>query len=178
MLANATMLPNWIISGELLELRRSTRDGDHRRDRECAEYGPRLRVAANAAIDSWGCGAPLMSAIEYSTVSDTAATSMKFARLKASLIARWREPYDERQPRTRRARPPGTRPDFRKKKPMTAGNSLSENECVSRRKWTSTTFISAAANAAAMHRPWHVDTERGSGSIAELRVIDQGRKRD
>ena len=33
---------------------------------------------------------------------------------------------------------------------MTAGNSLSENECFSRRKWTSTTLSSAAKNAAAM----------------------------
>ena len=33
---------------------------------------------------------------------------------------------------------------------MTAGNSLSENEWVSRRKWTSTTLSSAAAKAAAM----------------------------
>ena len=39
---------------------------------------------------------------------------------------------------------------------MTAGNSLSENEWVSRRKWTSTTLSSAAANAAAMigHGIW------------------------
>ena len=35
------------------------------------------------------------------------------------------------------------------KKPMTAGNSLSEKACVSRRKWTSTTLSSARANAAA-----------------------------
>ena len=33
---------------------------------------------------------------------------------------------------------------------MTAGISLSENECFSRRKWTSTTLSSAATNAAAM----------------------------
>ena len=33
---------------------------------------------------------------------------------------------------------------------MTAGNSLSENECFSRRKWTSTTLSSAAKNAAAI----------------------------
>ena len=32
---------------------------------------------------------------------------------------------------------------------MTAGNSLSENECVSRRKWTWMTLSSAVANATA-----------------------------
>jgi nicotinamide mononucleotide (NMN) deamidase PncC len=35
------------------------------------------------------------------------------------------------------------------KKPMTAGNSLSEKACVSRRKCTSTTLSSASAKAAA-----------------------------
>ena len=33
---------------------------------------------------------------------------------------------------------------------MTAGTSDSENECFSRRKWTSTTLSSAAKNASAM----------------------------
>ena len=43
---------------------------------------------------------------------------------------------------------------------MTAGNSLSENECFSRRKWTSTTLSSAAKNAAAM--TYHGTTTGGS----------------
>ena len=37
-------------------------------------------------------------------------------------------------------------PGGRKNMPMTAGNSLSENACVSRRKWTCTTLSSATRN--------------------------------
>ena len=37
-----------------------------------------------------------------------------------------------------------------RKNPITAGNSDSENECFSRRKWTSTTLSSAAKNATAI----------------------------
>ena len=73
MLANATMLPNWIISGSFSncgappEIVMTVAIVN-------ALITVALRVAANAAIHSWGCGAPLMSAIEYSTVSETAAT--------------------------------------------------------------------------------------------------------
>ena len=43
-----------------------------------------------------------------------------------------------------------------KNSPMTAGTSLSENECVSRRKWTRMTFVSARrqANASTGHGMW------------------------
>ena len=37
-----------------------------------------------------------------------------------------------------------------RKNPTTAGTSLSENECFSRRKWTSTTLSSVMTNAAAI----------------------------
>jgi hypothetical protein len=37
----------------------------------------------------------------------------------------------------------------RKKKPMTDGSSLSENEWLSRRKWTSMTFVSVMKKATA-----------------------------
>src|SRR6476469_8611134 len=146
--ANATMLPNWTISGSfsycgappeiVITVAMVT-----------ALSTVALSVAAYASTHSWGWGAPAMSAIEYSTVSETTATSMKFARLKASLIARWWEPSTSAtaDPTSTAAR---YSPGFRKKEPMTAGNSLSENEWVSRRKWTSTTFSSASANAAAM----------------------------
>ena len=40
---------------------------------------------------------------------------------------------------------------------MTAGNSLSENECFSRRKWTSTTLSSASGEADGEDRPRDVD---------------------
>ncbi len=42
------------------------------------------------------------------------------------------------------------------KKPITDGNSLSEKECFSRRKWTSMTLSSAAKKATAMtyHGTW------------------------
>ena len=50
---------------------------------------------------------------------------------------------------------------------MTAGNSLSENECFSRRKWTSTTLSSAAKNAAAMK--YHGTTTGGSTGACSRR---------
>ena len=50
-----------------------------------------------------------------------------------------------------------------RKKPMTAGNSLNENEWVSRRKWTSTTLSSARAKATARsgHGIWTKTTGPG-----------------
>ena len=47
----------------------------------------------------------------------------------------------------------------RKNMPMTAGNSLSENACVSRRKWTCTT-LSSATRSRCDHRPRDGGTSR------------------
>ena len=121
-------------------------------------------VAANAAIQSVASGAPSRSAMAYRTVSETTATSPKFARLNAILSGRWREPS------TRAA--VGADEDgrevvvggSRKKNPMTAGNSLSENEWVSRRKWTSTTLSSAPGEGEREERPRQVDGTAGPGA--------------
>ena len=73
----------------------------------------------------------------------------KLAMLNASLIGRGRvlAIMATAEPTTSAARYSS---GGRKKNPMTAENSLAEKEWVSRRKWTSTTFVSAIAIAAAI----------------------------
>ena len=58
---------------------------------------------------------------------------------------------------------------------MTAGNSLSENEWVSRRKWTSTTLSSAAAKATAMTGQGTTSVRRRRRPAVELHEVDQAR---
>ena len=47
---------------------------------------------------------------------------------------------------------------------MTAGNSLSENEWVSRRKWTSMTLSSASEEGEREDRPRDVHEDRRTGT--------------
>ena len=64
----------------------------------------------------------------------------------------------------------------RKNKPTTAGNSLSENEWVSRRKWTSTTLSSATANASRDDRPRELDRGIGRRQAVEPGDVDDDRR--
>ena len=152
--ASATIRPNWIISGSF---------------RNCGAPPDRVitvaivtelmivaaDVARKAASHSRSPGTPSRGTSAATIVYDTTAIRAKLARLNATLIGRCPEANSiaAADPvRTARTYSDGDR----KNRPMTAGNSLRENEWVSRRKWTSTTFSSAAAKAAARigHGMW------------------------
>ena len=112
-------------------------------------------IAAKAANQSTAPGGPANVAMRWNTARVTTAMRAKFARLNAILTMDWRAV-------TRSATPDPARTASRyslgvtKKSPMTAGTSLSENECVSRRKWTRMTFVSARrqANASTGQGMW------------------------
>ena len=81
--------------------------------------------------------------------------SAKFARLNATLTIDWRAVTSNATPDPARTASMYSL-GVTKNSPMTAGTSLSENECVSRRKWTRMTFVSARrqANASTGHGMW------------------------
>jgi hypothetical protein len=105
--------------------------------------------AANAAAQSIGSSAVSRVTIAWNTASPTTPPSAKFDRLNASFAGAWRSATISA---TAEPRMSATRYSTgeRKNSPMTAGNSDSENECVSRRKCTETTFISAMQKPAAI----------------------------
>ena len=143
-LAMATRPPNWIISGSfsncgappeiVMTVAIVT-----------ALSTVATRVAANAAIQSGRCGAPPSASTqrgrrrhpdgrdEHEVRQVERDLDRRLAGTDASADRGPDEHGDEVVVRARAGR-----------SPITAGNSLSENECVSRRKWTSTTFSSAA----------------------------------
>ena len=119
-------------------------------------------MAANAAIQSVGPGMPVGAASVWKIARSTTAMTAKFARLNAILTADRRDVSSIAS-----ADPVSTATMYsfgeKKKKPTTAGISLSENECVSRRKWTTMTLASAARKpiASSGHGGWIGDSIAG-----------------
>ena len=108
--------------------------------------------------------------MRWNTARVTTAMSAKFARLNATLTIDWRAV-------TSSATPDPTRTasmyslGVTKNSPMTAGTSLSENECVSRRKWTRMTFVSASEAGEREHRPRDVDRTRHRLEVAHVEEV-------
>src|SRR5215210_65780 len=136
-LAAAARPPNWIIWGSFWNCGAPPDNeiavATHRDDSSVV-----TNVALKAAIQSAGLGVPALAARIRKTASAAVPPRPKFTRLNVSFRGAWRAHT--------RAVPEPTRRAWRysvgvsRKRPMTAGNSLSENECCSRRKWTTTTF--------------------------------------
>ena len=126
-------------------------------------------IAANAAIQSAAPGRPANDPRLWKTTRVTVEMNAKLARLNATFTTDWRAV-------TSRATAEPTRTASRyssgvtKNSPRTAGISLSENECVSRRKWTRMTFVSTARKADREQRP-------RNGERARHRPERAGRRR-
>ena len=124
-LANATMLPNRTISGSFSNWG-APPDSVITSAIDTLLITAAANVAAKAANQATGSGVTVTSASNRTINRDTAATHRKLARLKAVLISRWRR-------WTRSAAPQPINIAARysvgdnEKKPITAGNSLSEN---------------------------------------------------
>src|SRR5258705_1848565 len=146
-LARATRIPNRSISGSFWYCGAPP-------DREIAvaiantETTLATNVAAKAATHSVGPGAPLNRPIAWKIVRSTIAMTAKFDRLNASLTADGRavSSIAMAEPAMTDAR---YSTGVKKNNPATAGISLSEKECDSRRKWTTMTFDPVARNRSA-----------------------------
>ena len=147
-LASATIAPNWTISGSFWNCGAPP-------DREIAvaivedaHDGWPTSVAANAAIQSAAPGRPANAPRPWKIASVDRRDEREVGEVEGELdgrLARGHEHRHARADRTARRYSSGVK----KKSPATAGISLSENEWVSRRKWTTMTFVSAARKATA-----------------------------
>jgi hypothetical protein len=146
-LARATIPPNLSISGNFWNCG-APPDSEIAVAIVSAPSRQATSTAVNAAIQSAAPGWPANDPRLWKTTSVTVEMNAKLARLNATLTIDWREVTSIATPEpTRTARRYSS--GVTKNSPRTAGISLREKECVSRRKWTRMTLVSTARKATA-----------------------------
>ena len=161
--------------GQQAELRGATGQRDGRRNER------RLERAGGAGRDecrqplAWSGRQPQAWRSRGRSIRATTAARLNWARLNARLTPDW-----FRSSRSARPVPKTQAATYSvggsRNRNATPGTSLSENECRSRRKWMSTTFVSPRKNATAAsgHGMWNPDRRRRR---CRARPPDRGSRR-
>ena len=161
--------------GQLLELRGAARERDHGGDVERAHAPTATSWPRTRRTSRRRRAAPSRLERRGKTASATTAVIAKLLTLNSELQRRLARDDDQRGDRAdeQRAQVVAGRQE---EKPTTAGNSLSENECVSRRKWTSTTLVSARKKPGATTGQGTRDRGRAEGPAIERLEVQPDRR--